>query len=81
MKDAIKHIRTNDITETNTLLQAAGVWVANTLGLNLKRSVQSIRTEPRWKRRIEGDIKVLRRHILKHFRKRKARRAEEERPI
>ena len=35
VKDAIKHIRTNDITETNALLRAAGVWVAHTLGLKV----------------------------------------------
>ena len=60
--DAIKYIRTNDSTEINALLRAADVWIAHTLGL--KRSAQRKRTdEPWWKRRIQGDIKVLRRHI------------------
>ena len=48
--DAIKHIRTNDITETDALLRAAGVWIAHSLGLNT--SVQRKRTKPWWKRRI-----------------------------
>ena len=57
----IRHIKTNDISETNKLLNAASMWVARRLGL--ESSSRSKKQEPWWKRRIEGDIKSLRADI------------------
>ena len=42
-------------------MQAASVWVAEQIGL--KKVVHRKKNEPRWKRRIEGDIKRLKQDI------------------
>ena len=56
--EAIKYLKSKSITETNTLIRAASVWVAKRIGLN--KADYKKKNEPRWKRRNEGDIKRLR---------------------
>ena len=55
VNEAIKYLKSKSITETNNLIRAASVWVAEQLGL--KKTEHRKKNEPRWKRRIEGDIK------------------------
>ena len=57
----IELIETKDITQTNNLIKAAGVWVADQLGL--KRYEGGNKKDPWWKRRIVEDIKQLRKDI------------------
>ena len=52
-------LKSNSITWTKNLIGAASVWVAE--GIGLKKAEDRKKKEPRWKRRIEGDIKRLRR--------------------
>ena len=61
VNDAIKYLKSKSITETNDLIKAASVWVAEQIGLK-KRDYRE-KNEPRWKRRIEGDIKKLRQDV------------------
>ena len=61
VNDAIKYFKTKYITETNDLIKAASVWVAEQIGLK-KRDYRE-KSESRWKRRIEGDIKKLRQDV------------------
>ena len=56
-----KLIDTGNITQTNDLIRAASVWVAEELGL--KRIAWMENNEPNWKRRIEGDSKRLRQDL------------------
>ena len=57
----IKYFKSKNITETNDLIKVATVWVAEQIGLK-KRDYRE-KNEPRWKRRIEGDIKKLRQDV------------------
>ena len=57
----IELIGTKNITQTNNLIKAAGVWVADQLGL--KKSEGGKKKDPWWKRRIEEDIKQLKKNI------------------
>ena len=57
----IELIETKNITQTNNLIKAAGVWVADQLGL--KKYKGGKKKDPWWKRRIEGDIRHLREDI------------------
>ena len=61
VNQVIHHIRTKDITETNNLIMAATVWVAEQLGL--KKTEFSAKKEPWWKRHIDGDIKRLKQDV------------------
>ena len=61
INDAIKYFKSKSITQTNDLIKAASVWVAEQIGLK-KRDYRR-KNELRWKRRIEGDIKKLRQDI------------------
>ena len=61
VNDAIKYFKSKSITETNDLIKAASVWVAEQIGL--KKRDYRVKNEPRWKRRIEGDIKKLRQNV------------------
>ena len=56
----IELIETKNITQTNNLIKAAGVWVADQLGL--KKYEGGKKKDP-WKRRIEEDIKQLEKDI------------------
>ena len=61
VKRVIELIETKNITQTNNLIKAAGVWVADQLGL--KKSEGRKKKDPWWKRRIEEDIKQLQKDI------------------
>ena len=56
--EAIRYLKSNRITETNNLIRAASAWVAGRI--ELKKAEHRKKNEPKWKRRIEGDIKRLR---------------------
>ena len=56
----IELIETKNITLTNNLIKAAGIWVADQLGL--KKYEGGKKKDPWWKRRIE-DIKQLKMDI------------------
>ena len=49
------------ITETNNLINAASIYVAKELGL--KQTTRNQSKMPCWKRRIEGDIKKIRKGV------------------
>ena len=55
--DAIKYFKSKNIKKTNDLTKDVSVWVEEQIGLK-KRDYRE-KNEPRWKRRIEGDIKKL----------------------
>ena len=57
----IELIETKNITQTNNLIKAAGVWVADQLGL--KKHEGGKKKDPWLKRRIEEDIKQLKKDI------------------
>ena len=57
----IELIETKNITQTNNLVNAAGVWVADQLGL--KKYEVGKKKDPWWKKRIEEDIKQLKKDI------------------
>ena len=57
----IELIETKYITQTNNLIKAAGVSVADQLGL--KKYKGGKKKDPWWKRRIEEDKKQLRKDI------------------
>ena len=61
VNEAMKYLKSKSITETNNLIKAASVWVAERIGL--KKAEHRKKNEPRWKRRIEGDIKRLRKEV------------------
>ena len=54
-------IETKNITQTNSLIKAAGVWIADQLAL--KKYEGRKRKDPWWKRPIEKDIKELEKDI------------------
>ena len=53
----IELIETKNMTQTNNLIKAAGIWVADELGL--KKYEGGKRKDIWWKRHIEEDIKQL----------------------
>ena len=57
----IDKIPTRTITETNNLINAASMYVAKELGL--KQTTQKQSKMPWWQRRIEGDIKRIRKDM------------------
>ena len=59
--EAIKYLKSKSITETIYLIRAASVWVVERIGL--KKAEHRKKNEPRWKCRMEGDIKRLRQKI------------------
>ena len=61
VNEAMKYLKSKSITETNNLIRAASVWVAERIGL--KKAEHRKKNEPRWKRRIEEDIKRLRKEV------------------
>ena len=61
VNEAVKYLDSNSITETNSLIVAASVWVAEQIGL--KKIEYRNKNEPRCKRRIERDIKRLRKDV------------------
>ena len=61
VNEAIKYLKSKSITETNNLIRVASVWVAERIGL--KKAEHRKKNELLWKRRIEWDIKRLRREV------------------
>ena len=61
VNSVMKFVKTKNITETNKLINAASVWVADQMGS--KKFEIGGRKEARWKRRIENDIKNLKHDI------------------
>ena len=57
----IELIETKNITRTNNLIKAAGVWVADQIGL--KKYEGGKKNDPWRKRRLEEDIKQLKKDI------------------
>ena len=53
--EAIQYLKSKSTTE---MIRAARVWVAERI--ELKKAEHKQKNEPRWKRRIEGNIKRLR---------------------
>ena len=60
-------IETKNITQTNSLIKAAGVWVADQLALRKYEGRK--RKNPWWKRPVEKDIKELDINILERIKK------------
>ena len=61
VKETIKYMKNKSNTETNNLIKAASAWVADQIGL--KKAEYGKKNEPRWKRRIGGDIKRLKQEV------------------
>ena len=61
VNEVIKYLKSKSITDTNNLIRAASVCVAERIGL--KKADHRKKNEARWKRRIEGDIKRLRQEV------------------
>ena len=57
----IRHIETDDVTQTNKLAMAAALWVTKEVGM--KKGKIGEHKEPWWKKRAESDITNLRRDI------------------
>ena len=55
--DVIKYFKSKNIKKNNDLIKDVSVWVEEQIGLK-KRDYRE-KNEPRWKCRIEGDIKKL----------------------
>ena len=54
MNAVVRHIETDDVTQTNKLAMATDLWVAKEVGV--KKGKIGEKKEPWWKRRIESDI-------------------------
>ena len=59
----LKHIRTQNITDTNILIKAVIVYVGKMIGLKACRNKNKKELEPWWKRRMEILINNGRKHI------------------
>ena len=55
VNEAIRYLKSTSITVTNNIIKAASVRIAKRI--RLKKTEHRKKSEPRWKRRIEGDIK------------------------
>ena len=56
-----EQIETKNTNQTNNLIRTAGVWVADQLGL--KKYEGGKKKDPWWKRRVEEDVKQLKKDI------------------
>ena len=61
VNEAIRYLKSKSITEENNLIRAASVCMVERI--ELKKAEHRKKNEPRWKRRIEGDIKRLRKEV------------------
>ena len=61
VNEAIRYFKSKNITETNDLIKTASAWVTEQIGLKTRDYRE--KNEPRWKRRIEGDLKKLRQDV------------------
>ena len=59
----LKHIRTENIADTNILLKSVIVYVRKRTGLKTCGSTNKKESEPWWKRRIKKTINEVRKHI------------------
>ena len=59
----LKHVTTENITDTNILIKAVIVYVGKKIGLKACESKNEKESEPWWKRRIKKSINKLRKHI------------------
>ena len=57
----LRHIETDDVTQTNKLAIAATLWFTKEVAV--QKGERGEKKEPWWKRRIESDITNLRRHV------------------
>ena len=58
VNEAIKYLESKNIAETNKLVKATSVWVAERIGL--KKTEHRKENQPRWKRRVEREeVKFL----------------------
>ena len=78
VNSVLKYIETKSISETNKLLKAVSIYIAERLGIKNKRGSKR-NNEPWWKRRIENDIDILRKDS--NIRKEEKGRAEKRRKI
>ena len=58
-----KEIRTENITNTNKLINAVPVYIARKVGLKTGSTSMNYNKDPWWKRRIKNSINELRKHI------------------
>ena len=74
----LKHIRTENITDTNVLIKAVIVYVGKKIGLKACESKNKKEWEPWWKRRIKKSINKVRQHIiiLEHHQREDIKRTE-----
>ena len=65
VNEAIKYFKSKNISETSNLIKAANVSVAEQIGLKKLLKIEETigKNEPRWKHRIEGDVKKLRQDV------------------
>ena len=63
VNETLKEIRTENITDTNKLINAVSVYIARKAGLKTGPTTASNKKEPWWKRRIKNSINELRKHI------------------
>ena len=69
MDAVIRHIETDDVTQTNKLAMAAALWIAKVVGV--KKGSRGEKKESWWKTRIEDVITNLRRDINRLERERR----------
>ena len=62
VNEALKYMTTQNITDTNKLLKAAGCVVAKRLGVKKKKKGGKVK-EPWWKRRIKNKIEKMRKEL------------------
>ena len=74
----LKHIRTENITDTHILIKAVIAYVEKKIGLKACGSKNKKEWEPWWKRRIKKTINAVRKHIniLERRKRGKIRRKE-----
>ena len=63
VNETLKEIRTENITDTNKLINAVSVYIARKVGLKTGPTTAYHNKELWWKRRIKNSISVLRKHI------------------
>ena len=59
--DCVLYVITDSTSDTNKLIKAAAVHIGEQMGF--KRKPVGKKSEPWWKRRIEGDIKRLKKDV------------------
>ena len=74
----LKHIRTENITDTNIIAKAVIIYVGKKIGLKACGSKNKKESEPWWKRRMKKMINEVRKHIniLEHHHRGEIRREE-----